>query len=321
TREDYQNLKKKHIENLFQSDKNINSEGLETDNPLSHTEGSVWGEFFTHKELEEQIEKDLIRLFPDVSFFRNDEVLFTLRNMLVIYSLEHSTSGYQQGMHEILAIFFYILSQNCEDRKDESDENMHIIDFLMDLRYVEADSYTLFDRFMQNWYKLFTVRRNEQVQYQIDSSKQKPSTNIGLLSGSNDQSQENDETSVPDVVQVCRDVFHILQDIDSELHKQIQMLKIEPQIFLMRWIRMLFLREFENINAALRIWDAHFAEISLDHLGDEDETNNESDNQILQRSCGEIGLAGYVCISLLKPVRSEILSGNADYSSVALTMS
>eukprot|EP00035_Acanthoeca_spectabilis_P022951 m.446815 g.446815 ORF g.446815 m.446815 type:complete len:686 (-) comp19427_c0_seq1:233-2290(-) len=51
----------------------------------------------------------------------------------------------------------------------------------------------------------------------------------------------------------------ILKGFDSELYHRLQVLDIPPQIYGLRWIRVLFAREF-NMEDTFRIWDAIFAD-------------------------------------------------------------
>jgi len=57
----------------------------------------------------------------------------------------------------------------------------------------------------------------------------------------------------------CQNIFHnILKAKDPGLYSYLCSLKIEPQLFLLRWIRVLFGREFK-LNETLELWDSIFA--------------------------------------------------------------
>jgi len=57
----------------------------------------------------------------------------------------------------------------------------------------------------------------------------------------------------------CQHIYHnLLKSKDPGLYSYITFLKIEPQLFLLRWIRLLFGREF-HLQETLMIWDAIFA--------------------------------------------------------------
>ena len=51
---------------------------------------------------EQTIDKDLIRTFPEESFFKQKENLNKLRNILVAFSRRNSSLGYTQGFNLIV---------------------------------------------------------------------------------------------------------------------------------------------------------------------------------------------------------------------------
>lgn len=63
-----------------------------TDHPLSDGPESAWGTFFKDNEFLLQIDKDVRRLCPDISFFQQvrDLVLPNIRSICVLYFLKNS---------------------------------------------------------------------------------------------------------------------------------------------------------------------------------------------------------------------------------------
>jgi hypothetical protein len=61
--------------------------------------------------LEQQIDKDLNRLFPEYSFFRKTAVGDILREVLIIWSRDH-VEGYKQGIPELCAVLYYVFSSS-----------------------------------------------------------------------------------------------------------------------------------------------------------------------------------------------------------------
>lgn len=59
----------------------------------------------------------------------------------------------------------------------------------------------------------------------------------------------------------------LLKKFDSELYHRLQVLDIPPQIYGLRWIRVLFAREFTLPNT-FKVWDAIFADSSTLRLTD-----------------------------------------------------
>ena len=101
------------------------------------------------KNLIIQINKDLPRTRFDCPFFEdknknNDKEnnYDVLRRILFYYAHEHSEVSYVQGMNEIIAIIFYILS------KDDNPFNM---------KYTESDSYFTFEILMEQIKDIFQM--------------------------------------------------------------------------------------------------------------------------------------------------------------------
>lgn len=59
------------------------------DHPLSLGEASVWNRFFEHTEIAEQIDRDLERTHPELSFFSGDS--FSCKKHKVSYTLFSSS--------------------------------------------------------------------------------------------------------------------------------------------------------------------------------------------------------------------------------------
>lgn len=65
-------------------------------------------------------------------------------------------------------------------------------------------------------------------------------------------------TSLPPVIEASAAVYHLLSIVDSPLHSHLVELGVEPQYFGLRWLRVLFGREF-SLENLLIIWDEIFA--------------------------------------------------------------
>jgi TBC1 domain family protein 5 len=90
------------------------------------------------------------------------------------------------------------------------------------------------------------------------------------------------------ILQRCCHIFDdLLQKVDPELAEHLHRLEIMPQIFLMRWLRLLFGREF-SFDELLRVWDLLFA------------------------ADPSLELVDYVCIAMLLRVRWQLLSADAN---------
>ncbi|KAF2309758.1 hypothetical protein GH714_004972 [Hevea brasiliensis] len=65
-------------------------------------------------------------------------------------------------------------------------------------------------------------------------------------------------SGLPPVIEASAALYHLLSVVDSSLHSHLVELGVEPQYFALRWLRVLFGREFSLENLLL-IWDEIFA--------------------------------------------------------------
>ncbi|MED6218841.1 hypothetical protein PIB30_030284 [Stylosanthes scabra] len=66
------------------------------------------------------------------------------------------------------------------------------------------------------------------------------------------------QTGLPPVIEASTALYHLLSLVDSSLYSHLSDLGVEPQYFSLRWLRVLFGREF-SLNNLLIIWDEIFA--------------------------------------------------------------
>lgn len=65
-------------------------------------------------------------------------------------------------------------------------------------------------------------------------------------------------TGTPPVIEASAAIYHLLYNVDSSLHTHLVELEVEPQYFALRWLRVLFGREF-SLEDLLVIWDEIFS--------------------------------------------------------------
>ncbi|KAL8737830.1 MAG: hypothetical protein Q9181_001321 [Wetmoreana brouardii] len=209
---------------------------------------------------------------PENLYFREPPTQAILLDTLFIYCKLNRDIGYRQGMHEVLAPILWVVSRDAIDVMTSSDAQASqspeytLLCECLDARYVEHDTFTLFCIIMQTVKSFYETGSTSQVT---------PSTT----------------SSSSPIVERSRRIHEIyLHQADPELAEHLSAIEILPQIFLIRWIRLLFGREFP-LDQLLALWDILFAE---------DPT---------------LDLIDLVCVSMLLRIRWE----RADYSE-ALTL-
>ncbi|KAF2101897.1 RabGAP/TBC [Rhizodiscina lignyota] len=211
--------------------------------PLADTAESPWEALRRDETLRQEIFQDVERCMPENVYFRQPATQTMLLDVLFIFCKLNQDVGYRQGMHELLAPIVWVIERDALDSRqwkrpdiqDMQDDRL-LLD-LLDQRFIEHDAFTLFGLVMQNAKSFY-----------------EPSS--GLLKRNSTQSLTDSEA--PILVRVKRIYNGYLTKIDPELSSHLTKLDIVPQVFLMRWIRLLFGREF-SFDDTLGIWDTVFA--------------------------------------------------------------
>ena len=168
----------------------------------------------------------------DNFFFREPETQKKLLDILFIYSKLNPDTGYRQGMHELLAPLLWVISQDSLDQSalaaiDKQQDGNDLMMDVLDQRFVEHDAFNLFCAVMQTAKSFYEAG---------DGKDSSPIVKMSMRIGDD-----------------------LLSIFDPELAVHLQVAGVLPQIYAIRWIRLLFGREFE-FNEVLRVWDILFAE-------------------------------------------------------------
>ncbi|KAF5381115.1 hypothetical protein D9615_003910 [Tricholomella constricta] len=256
---------------------------LETNNPLSLHNENPWKVWFASVELRKTILQDVERTFPEIAFFRESEVQVQLTNILFLYSVMNPSIGYRQGMHEVLAPLFYAVDFDSLPQLGNLSDDAEVQE-VCSRAWVAGDAWALFDSVMEGlskWYEwreppLNSTSRNM-------ASPLSTHVNFNIPDG-----QLEIKPYIAPIVEACNHIqSNFLRTTDPLLWKHMQAAGIEPQIYGIRWLRLLFTREF-SMTDAMKLWDGLFA-------------------------CDPtFELAQWVCVAMLIRIRNELIP--ADYS-------
>ncbi|CAM0911951.1 unnamed protein product [Alopecurus aequalis] len=114
-------------------------------------------------------------------------------------------------------------------------------------------------------------------------------------------------SSLPPAIEASSALYHLLSTVEPSLHNHFIELKVEPQWFALRWLRVLFGREF-CLNDLLVVWDKVFA-CSNNMLLNNDE---EYSFRIFCSARGAFIAA--MAVSMLLHVRSSLLATEVNVS-------
>ncbi|KAM9696692.1 TBC1 domain family member 5 [Dama dama] len=243
----YSSVKEIHITNPR---KVVGQQDLMINNPLSQDEGSLWNKFFQDKELRSMIEQDVKRTFPEMQFFQQESVRKILTDVLFCYARENEQLLYKQGMHELLAPIVFTL--HCDHQAflhaSESAQPRQEMKTLLNPEYLEHDAYAMFSQLMETAEPWFST-------FEHDGQKGKET----LMPPIPFARPQDLGPTIAIVTKVNQIQDQLLKKHDIELYMHLNRLEIAPQIYGLRWVRLLFGREFP-LQDLLVVWDALFAD-------------------------------------------------------------
>ncbi|KAF3386153.1 TBC1 domain family member 5 [Penicillium rolfsii] len=242
-----------------------------TVDPLADDEESPWQTLRNDEKLRAEIVQDVDRCLQENFFFQEPSTKQKLTDVLFVYSKLNPDVGYRQGMHELLAPILWVVDRDSIEHPAEGTsrstvkEDSLMLD-LLNTSFVEHDSFTLF----------LCVMQTARIYYEHGETK-----------------SANGQIDVIPIVNRCQYLHQeALTIIDHELADHLHTIEVLPQIFLTRWMRLLFGREFP-FEDVLEMWDLLFAHGLRSDLVD------------------------FTCIAMLLRIRWQLLA--ADYSG-ALSM-
>ncbi|KAJ2955430.1 hypothetical protein NQZ79_g8569 [Umbelopsis isabellina] len=255
-----------------------------TNNPLGLNDDNPWQQHFADAEVRNIISRDVERTFPDIGFFRDPVVQDQMTDVLFVYCKLNEDISYRQGMHELLAPIFLVLHTDYVDAGDvvgPTDSTTKLVAQVLDRKFIEHDLYILFDRLMSSakkWYEF-----NDEAPKRPPGWKKKEHDLIDPLDLGEQKAAPS--AQLTPIVRSCRRIQdYLLKNTDPILYHHLETLGIEPQLYGLRWIRLLFGRELE-IDSLLQLWDAMFAEDP------------------------SLSIVEYVCLVFLIRIRDKLVEG------------
>ncbi|ORC87696.1 rabGTPase-activating protein [Trypanosoma theileri] len=217
-----------------------NVDNSKVENPLQPTAGGAYALRYLVDEIRTIALKDIVRLHWDLPLFEQENIKETLLNILVNYCLRHNCE-YRQGMHEIAAFVLYLTHTDAFLIHNLSREDagvhttlLHTFTIVCPLEGVTALSFFIFESIM---------------------------TSRGLNLSKWFYKNHADDSMRDDIVSAAHKVQgEFLERLDPVLHNQMNVVySIEGTSYLIRWLRLLFLREFSLIQCA-DLWDVFLSE-------------------------------------------------------------
>ncbi|KEH32543.1 Ypt/Rab-GAP domain of gyp1p superfamily protein [Medicago truncatula] len=111
-------------------------------------------------------------------------------------------------------------------------------------------------------------------------------------------------TGLPPVIEASAALYHLLSHVDSSLYSHLVDLGVEPQYFALRWLRVLFGREF-SLDNLLIVWDEIFLSDNS-KMEKHAEDNTDTCFRIFHSSRGAFISA--IAVAMLLHIRSSLLA-------------
>ncbi|CAI9766442.1 unnamed protein product [Fraxinus pennsylvanica] len=114
----------------------------------------------------------------------------------------------------------------------------------------------------------------------------------------------NSHNGFPPVIEASAALYHLLSIVDSSLHGHLVELGVEPQYFALRWLRVLFGREF-SLDDLLIIWDKIFL---YDNTKFNKPADNASESKFAVLSSPRGAFISAFAVSIILHLRSPVLA-------------
>jgi hypothetical protein len=240
--------------------------------PLASSASNPWNKHRANEELRREIVQDVERTFPEDPFFREPSTSDALTEILFVYASslpcpENANNAYRQGMNDIAAITYLVVVKDTYEGDDE--ERIELVG----KEHNEADAFAVFNAVMSGILDL----------YEIKSPTAPSAADVGHSLG---RRTANHST----VLRRCNSIFEgLLASVDSALFRHLKP-KVVPQVFLLRWLRLLFAREYTLAQVPL-VWDQLFLDAS-------------------EKSSSGYAFADSVAVAMILARREELLRGD-----------
>jgi len=111
----------------------------------------------------------------------------------------------------------------------------------------------------------------------------------------------------------CSFIFNVvLKTVDESVHRRLQQHGIEPQLYLLRWLRLLFCREFQ-LEDTLHVWDAIFTDAFCNSARSSLDYSQVGSGAAVVRAeaaSTALPLVDYFAVAMIQFIRKDVLDGD-----------
>lgn len=217
------------------------------------------------KQLYHQINIDVKRTNPTVKLYSDPRIQKSFRKILYFWAIRHPTSGYVQGINDLVTPFFQIFLTNYIwqlqrlkafeiSQKPEDDDSDLFIPGLVD----EDSSKLLNDTNLPNLnlHNLDPNYISDKILSIIEADT------YWCLSRLLETITDNYIHEQPGILKQVNDLKNLISKIDLDLIKHFEQEGIEFIQFSFRWMNCLLMREL-SLEFIIRMWDTYLSETPL----------------------------------------------------------
>ncbi|GAA5828376.1 hypothetical protein JCM3770_000100 [Rhodotorula araucariae] len=223
-------------------------EDLRVNNPLGLDDENPWTGWFRDVELRKEIRKDVQRTFPEVDYFRLATTQDRMTDLLFIWCKLAPEIGYRQGMHELLAPLLWFVDYDSLPAPTPPAE-WDLAHVVLAREWVEHDAWALFAAVMQPARAFYDPRPSAALSPPRASAYPPPHAAAAPSPAA---------PLVQPIVALAARVHALVGTVDPALARAFTRVGVEPQLYALRWFRLVFSRELP-LAATLTLWDALFA--------------------------------------------------------------
>ena len=215
--------------------------------------------------LKHLINIDLLRTYQDIDLFLQLKTKNLLADILFIWSKENKDLNYKQGMNDLLSVFYlcfypYYFITRTKPKPNKNDiinyinnnkinENLEdIYIYFNDEEEIKSDLYFIFDSLMKKKGMKYLFNQN------IIDINDIIYKSYEIFPNDYQDSKENNVKTY--INRRCTLIINEkLRSLDEQLYNHFKKIDLDCFVFLQRWLRCIFNREFEY-EKLLILWDA-----------------------------------------------------------------
>lgn len=208
-------------------------------NPLARNADNPFQKIQANEQLMQEIWKDVERTYPEEELFQSNKSRHCMQTILFHWCKAcnpgKAAESYRQGMNELVAVCYFVTVRGTNELCGEE--------------HNEADAFSLFSALMESGLRdMFAI-----------VLEKKGGPDIGQKALSRAPAARPQSA----VLARCDHIFGtILAKVDSQLHRHLRDNSIEPQLFMLRWLRLLFCREFP-LTETIALWTSILSDSQL----------------------------------------------------------